>query len=235
MLTPSAIGTTTGGVSAQFNWLTEQLENAKYNGESVLLAMHVPFGNMLQNVTPVNYLISGYNDSFLAIIANYTDTIIGMIGGHEHLDELKILTYSGIPVNFLINVAAMVTYNGNAPSFDTVYFTNTSGNWVLTDYDAFNFLATGPTLQKIYSFNSAYCGGLSTGILNCFQQISTQNLVNTMNIYHTAGNPNYSLTIAYPGNIFTALPTYTSNGSGFSVAAIIAGIVAVIGVGALMI
>jgi alkaline phosphatase D len=238
MLMPNAIGTTTDGVNAQFNWLTEQLKSAKYSGESVLLAMHVPFGNMLQNATPINYLMSGYNDSFLAIIANYTDTIIGMVGGHEHLEELKILTYSGVPVNFLINVASMVTYNGNASSFDTVYFTNTSGNWVITDYDAFNFLATGPTLQQIYSFNSAYCGGLSTSILNCFQQISTQNLVNTMDLYHTAGNPNYSLAIAYPDNIFTALPTSTSpnSGNGFgAAAAIIAGIAAVIGVGALMI
>lgn len=250
MLWTEAADTSADGVNAQFTWLEEQLQNAQDNRESVLLAMHVPFGNFLQNATPVNYLEPNYNNNFLTIIAKYNNIIIGMVAGHEHLEELKVLTENNKPVNFLINVPAMVTYSGNAPAFDTVYLQNTpiyrtGSNWKFFDYDAFYFLGTGvdentPLLQKLYSFNNAYCDGLATSVLDCFQKISVTKLVDTMNFYHTAGNPNFSLNLANPDNIFTALPASTpeprnNSNHHFGTAAIIAGAAATVGIGALII
>lgn len=111
MLWESAIGTTTNKATAQFNWFAGQMQSAEKNGDSVLIAMHVPFGNSIQNTSPspVNYLAPNYNARFLDIISKYNDIIIGMVGGHEHLVELKVLTKSNNAVNFLINVPALAT------------------------------------------------------------------------------------------------------------------------------
>lgn len=221
------------------------MDNAVINGDSVLLAMHVPFGNMLQNANPVNYLVLSYNDRFLEIISKYSDIIIGMVGGHEHLVELKVLTKQAQAVNFLINVPALATYSGNAPGFNTVYFTKNSnnrqskGSWVIQDYDVFHFIdiSENPVLEKLFTFRNAYCdnyGYQSTGVLDCLQHIPVSQIENITNSYHT-GNPNFTLNLTNPDNIFTALPVYSSesspaSSSSFALIPIIAGIASITGV-----
>jgi hypothetical protein len=218
MLWNGAKNTAASSVDAQFSWLETQMQSAAINGDSVLIAMHVPFGNMIQNPSPgpVNYLQPSYNDRFLAIINKYNNIIIGMVGGHEHLVELKVLTKYATPVNFLINVPALATYSGNAPGFNTVYFTRpNSSNWIITDYDVFHFTGTNPgqTLAKLYTFRDAYCGDYqSTGVLDCLQHLSASKIEDITGSYHT-GNPNFILSLYYPDNIFTALPVDSGESS----------------------
>ena len=216
MLSTGAINTTPNEADAQLNWLNEQMRSAEQAGDSVLIAMHVPFGNIIQNANPVNYLISSYNQKLLEIIGDYNDIIIGMIGGHEHLVELKVLNRDERAANFLINVPALATYAGNAPGFNTVHLSKsvdeTSGNnkWLISDYDVFHFVAnteTNPVLEKLYTFSDAYCKHHkhnTTGVLGCLQQLSANTIKDRTNFYHT-GNPNFTLNLANPDNIFTTL------------------------------
>jgi sphingomyelin phosphodiesterase acid-like 3 len=251
MLDTQAIGTTAAVANAQLDWFDAQMRIAVAHGDSVMLAMHVPLGSSLDS-EPENKLtgaLPAYETRMLQTIANYHENIIGMIAAHTHMDSMRIFTQttSTNRVGFLINPAALSTRSGNAPSFKTIYFSQQGASfndWVLTDYDTFNFIENDVRknnkrsfeLQKLYNFNDYYCGGTATSINACLGNIT----VDKMNLYHTAGNPNYFLDIVNPQNVFIALPPVNivpptpakneSNANNFgTIAAAVAGTAALVG------
>jgi sphingomyelin phosphodiesterase acid-like 3 len=221
MLDAQAINIVPEMVTIQLEWFVDEMQIARQNNDSVLLVMHVPLGHDLDAGEPnsVHEIVPGYEEQLLQIIADNNDIIIGMIAGHTHMDSMRVFTLGDKRVNFLINPAALSTRNGNAPSFKTIYFYNNNQNpsassWVLADYDTFNFVEDVPPppaitrdfeLNLLYTFSNYYCERNATSIMSCLDNIT----VDKMNLYHTAGNPNYSLDIANPQNVFIPLPGNT--------------------------
>jgi hypothetical protein len=135
-----------------------------------------------------------------------------MLAAHTHMDSMRVFTQSSNDVNFLINPAALSSHSGNAPSFQTVSFYNNQqlidNAWIIADYETFKFVRTQDNenqqvgIQSVYEFSDYYCNGAATNIMACLSNITATK----MSVYHTAGNPNYSLPIANPQNIFIELP-----------------------------
>lgn len=217
LLDVQALNPSASDISTQFTWFNAQLSDAAANNESVLIAMHVPLGSSLDSLSSnsINSIVPSYNTQLLQIISNYRKNVIGMLAGHTHMDSMRVFTQASNKVNFLINPAALSTHSGNAPSFQTVTFYNNqqliNNAWIISDYETFKFVATNGAnnqqvgIQSVYKFSDYYCNGAATNMMDCLGNITAAK----MSAYHTAGNPNYSLPIANPQNIFIELPPST--------------------------
>ena len=210
ILDVQALHPSTNDINTQFEWFNAQLSEAAANKELVIIAMHVPVGNNLDSHKP--NLEPSYNTQLLQIISNYRSNVIGMLAAHTHMDSMRVFTQSSKNVNFLINPAAISSHSGNAPSFQTVSFYNNqqffTDAWTITDYETFKFVQTQDNenqqvgIESVYKFSDYYCNGAATSIMDCLGNITADK----MSFFHTADNPNYSLPISHPQNIFIELP-----------------------------
>ncbi len=107
--------------------LFQQLQIAKDSGQQVLIAMHIPPGR--DGYTGTNSLNIGGKllwDStlqyhgimaeyfFVSLLAAYKDNIVGLIGGHTHLDGIRIvLDENNTPILPYISVPAISADHGN--------------------------------------------------------------------------------------------------------------------------
>ncbi|MCL5260682.1 MAG: metallophosphoesterase [Gammaproteobacteria bacterium] len=253
LFTPERKGTTEQDAADELNWLNTELLSAASKQESVLLATHVPFGYGLEGQS--EFWVASDQERFLKILKQYKNNIIGILAGHTHKEEAKIVreaaTNSDIAV--LMIAAELATVSGNAPSFRTIYFSGNEQsrtlNWALSDYETYNFIAEDafgvylaePTLEKLYRFSDYYTCKNNEDILDCAKNITATK----MEKYYTAGNSNYKEKIKIPENIYVTIPGDTpynpgnnsvasSKLSGGAIAAIAAGVAAA-GIGAVIV
>ncbi len=78
----------------ELDWLKGQLKEACTRNERVILMMHIPPGNDYKN-NP-NWVTASkdgktINQHFLTMVGDHSDCISGVIYGHTHKDELKLL------------------------------------------------------------------------------------------------------------------------------------------------
>jgi sphingomyelin phosphodiesterase acid-like 3 len=160
LFTPQRIGTTEADAVAQLNWLQTELQSAASNQESVLLVSHVPFGDDLGSTN--NFWVASDQTTFLRLLQTYQKNIIGILAGHTHREESKIVqdgAANNKNIALLMIAAELASISANAPSFRTIYYSATAkkggeiggevkssgenrdgGNWELTDYATYNFI-----------------------------------------------------------------------------------------------
>jgi sphingomyelin phosphodiesterase acid-like 3 len=168
------------------NWLWLQLQQTWGTSQQVLIAMHIPPG--IDGYTGANSLGTGGKllwDStllfrgmkaqyfFVSLIDTYKKNIIGLIGGHTHLDGIRIvLDSTNAPILPYISVPAISADHGNNSSFKVVEF-DPAQKYALTNFTTYYHRKTDPVLQfdSTYSFNQTFenTGGLP--ILGRLQQI----------------------------------------------------------------
>lgn len=221
----------------ELNWVAGQLLAAHQNHESVLLATHIPLGFKQEDGDTLEWM-AGDHASFLQLISQYKEEIIGMLAAHTHMDELKIMRTS--PQNniaAMLNSPALCTYSGNAPAVKTYYYRQNGSAWELSDTRTFYFSqipSNDLQLQELFSYHGYYNCASSQNITDCLSNVT----LSKMNTYYTAGNSNFHPTLQYPDALYINLPTLSSNHSGSSnnigtIIAIVAGTAAVIGVSVL--
>src|SRR3990167_5400324 len=182
----------------QLQWLSAQLESAKINHESVLIAMHIPPGNNAYDHS--SFWFPREQANFLKSVKIYRHTIIGLLAAHTHAEELKVIKASPHQIiGGLYITAALSTSHGNAPAIKTFYFSKRNGQWLLSNYQTFNFLQTNGklTLNKLYDYQRYYCNHHETNVTACLDQIS----IAKMKKYYSAGNPNFDGIIGSPNDI----------------------------------
>lgn len=232
----------------QLAWLEQELRNATLMHDSVLITSHIPIGNNIYDDSL--FWRSNDRDAFYTLLSRYKKNIIGILSGHTHLEELKVLqdnTHNNIGA--LIFTAGLSTSHGNAASIKSFYLSQNNQQWGISNYTTFYFkndttsfqnnLGDGTfSLHKLYDFDSYYCTNNQniSNIVACLVNVN----VDKLHLYYTAGNPNYAGTIGYPADIFVTLPyepeliTQRDSKSSHTVLGI-AGAAAVVGIGAIAI
>lgn len=201
----------------EIDWLWQQIISAKNKGEQVLIAMHIPPG--IDGYTDANSLGTGgkllwdstlkfrgnvkVQDFFVALLSTYKDNIVGIIGGHTHLDGIRVLLgKDNNPFMTYISVPAICADHGNNSSFKLVEF-DPSRNFALTDFVTYYHRKTAPTLHfdSTYTFNKTFGNTDGLTILGRVQQIYAQDRSNWQSnlsvdldkIYSTNNGPSYTI------------------------------------------
>lgn len=108
----------------QLDWLAMQLKLAKAKHQSVLIACHIPvgidiyFSSILPYKIIKNFWASQYTKEFLKIVKDNSDSLVGVLPGHVHIDLFQF-TMEGknntlIPMIFTPSVSPIF---GNNPAF----------------------------------------------------------------------------------------------------------------------
>lgn len=148
----------------QMDWFLAQMEAADAADEKVLIAMHIPPG------------INGYDghsfwanfatstgqtigNTFIQSITKHQDKVVGVLAGHTHMDEFKmILDTNSKMVGLCLFTPGITPQHGNNPGFKLYsYHTNT---FELMDFttiwsDFFNKKTVQP-FDYSYSFKEIY-------------------------------------------------------------------------------
>lgn len=197
MFAPRRLGVTEQAGEDQLQWLRTELLKAQKNNDKVILTMHIPPGSNVYN--DASFWLPKESNEFLSIVNTFHDTIIGLLGAHTHKEELKIINNSrGNNIAGVYYTAGLSTFHGNAPSIKTFFFSDSSGQWRLTNYETFYFKQNAsPVLSKLYDYHSYYCAGQEKDLLECLGQVT----VDKLNKYLSAGNLNSSEVMQFPNNI----------------------------------
>ncbi len=144
----------------QMIWLSDQLKEAKNNGDKVYIAMHIPPGLDTYGYDKNRYAYNwhklpapnNWNDQFLEVISKYPETITGILYGHTHMDELRRfynpsdnsitevgISCPGVTPNHENNPGfKLVSYNKNSKElidFTTYYTVPSSTTWSDNSYN----------------------------------------------------------------------------------------------------
>ena len=195
-------------------WLFQQLQFAQDSGQQVLIAMHIPpgidgytggnsltIGGKLMWDSTLKYHGNKVEDFFVALIDTYKDNIAGLIGGHTHLDGIRVVqVQNNAPIMAYISVPAISADHGNNSSFKVIGF-DPAQKFALTDFVTYYHRKTDPALQfdSTYSFNQTFENTDGLSILGRIQQIYSQDKstgksrlsVYLDKIYSTNNGPSY--------------------------------------------
>jgi UDP-2,3-diacylglucosamine pyrophosphatase LpxH len=200
LFSPKRVDVTELDAQQELQWLKDQLQAAKNNQDSVLIASHIPFGNNIFDHSA--FWIADDQNAFLKLLLLYHDNIIGVLCGHTHMEELKVVQSESSPIaSAELFTPGLSTSHGNAPSFKTFALQQKDSRWTLSDYDTFHFVETagvGLSLDKLYRYSQYYCQGAQEGILPCLKQVSADKIKS----YYTAGNPHFAGAFSHPEDIF---------------------------------
>ncbi len=183
-------------IEQQFTWLAQQLQQAKEKHERVLITMHIPPGNNLYDDSI--FFHSNNSARLITLLANYHEIILGILAGHTHMDEIKLVqTPEGENILAFYLSPAISTSHQNAPAIRSYDYEKQGSDWQLKDYTTFYVTEDQKhhlKLQKLYQFQKTYCASPALSMQQCWNQISTQK----MQQYYTAGNHRTDLSIKYP-------------------------------------
>lgn len=134
----------------QFRWLDQVLDQARADGESVWLLMHVPPGidsfNSAESVTgggpAETFWQRELTGRFLRLARERRGTIKAAFAGHTHMDDYRVVRVDGRP-DFLIKIAPAVSpIFGNNPGYQVFQYDRDAATiedfqtYYLTDLDS---------------------------------------------------------------------------------------------------
>lgn len=152
----------------EINWLTKQLKLAKQKHEQILIAMHIPPGYNIYNNQ--EFWRKNEFDRFAQITNKYSGVIIGMLTGHTHQDEIKILTTSSSKIG-LYSTPSLSTAYGNSPIIKNFIISKDAKKWHISNYITYKFITQNHLLDlaKIYDFQKIYCDTNTNNINLCLK------------------------------------------------------------------
>lgn len=188
----------------ELQWLETQLKVATTNHETVLITMHIPFGNNVYDHT--NFWNPTYQTTFLQLLKTYKESIVGVLAAHTHNDELKIIKdATGNTITGIYLTAALSTSHGNAPSVKTFYFAKSKNSqWQITNYKSFYFSMNNNHLDltKLYDYQGEYCPFVAVDLYACLDNVT----INQLHKYYTAGNKNNVGMMSSPEDMVFKIP-----------------------------
>lgn len=148
----------------QMDWFEQQMKAAHAANEKILIAMHIPPGMDGYSGQPswANFATSSQttiNNAFIQSIAKYKDNVIGILTGHSHQDELKmILNKQNEMVGVCLTTPGITPQHGNNPGFKLFHYDNKT--FELLDYTTiwsdFFTTETVEPFDKTYTFSDVY-------------------------------------------------------------------------------
>lgn len=164
--TPSHVGADT-----ELTWLDSELQKSMANNENVILAMHIPVGKGW---------LDEYSNQFSKIISRVKPGVIaGMLAGHNHMNELRVVRLvdakrKTLDIFPLIMTPALAPANSNAPGFKEFIMNKVNNKWVVQNIISYSYqqkTAADPiNLVEYYKFNEAYCPGEQLSVSECMKK-----------------------------------------------------------------
>ena len=180
-------------IDQQLVYLQSTLDYAADNVMSVLIAMHIPFGDNVYDGS--SFLEKEYQDIILDTIAPHLYHIVGILASHTHMEEFKILRLrydEGAKHIGQYFTAGLSTSHGNSPSIK-VFEMEQYAFWHITNYHTYQLhqKENEISMAKYYDFRSNYCADIvwnyTLDINYCLSQIE----FNQTLPYFTVNNTNY--------------------------------------------
>jgi sphingomyelin phosphodiesterase acid-like 3 len=182
---------------AQMDWLASQLASASANGEAVYIGMHIPpgddafnHGEDMWNDTLILNNGMTFRNAFIALMAQYKNTVRVIMSGHTHLSELRAI-YADRGLNDLsvldVGIPGLTPQHFNNASMQLYLYNH---HFELTETKTF-FTLPAATNWNSYSFRNDYQCPAGSIMLSCVAdkllpklsdwKLSTQPIMN--NIY----------------------------------------------------
>lgn len=117
----------------QWDWMTEQLQLAEQQGEKVLIIGHVPPGDADNT--------ADYGRLYLNISRRFSETIIGGLFGHTHLDQFQLVQDEGGVYGVVLAAPSVTPYSHINPSFRLLSL-DTTGSGQLRGYQQYHLNLT---------------------------------------------------------------------------------------------
>lgn len=173
----------------QMHFISATLAAAKKQQQSVLIAMHIPVGVNMYNGDV--FWRQALESQFLGVLHKYRSIIRGVLVGHTHLDEVKVLKLGGKPLGQYYT-PALSTSHGNSPGLRVYTMQKKQQHWYIEDYETFQIHGQKtPRLTSYYHFKRSYCKNIATNNINdCLNNVPTKLLWK----HYTVGNPNHFMT-----------------------------------------
>lgn len=164
---------------AELNWLEKKLINAEKNNEQLLLAMHIPPGYNIYNNQA--FWREFEFKEFVNIINKYPANIMGMLTGHTHQEEIKILK-TPISEIGIFSTPSLSTAYGNNPVIKTFFIKNTKQKWQIDNYISYKFTDNKQKLflSRIYDYQSFYCTSKTNNINKCLNNVNISKIAKYM-------------------------------------------------------
>jgi len=195
---------------AQMAWLVEQLKAAKVAGDKIYILMHIPPGvdaySASQGKTPASMWAQlpatgpDWQDQFLKIVNDNSANVAGLLYGHTHMDELRLI-YDRSGANareVAISSPGVTPQHHNNPGFKAFYYHPNSME--LTDFVTYYTRPDATTWgDATYRFSQVYgCG--SQAILACLEKLPLSQVGALMNTVFTVQNgaPTYATEAGIP-------------------------------------
>lgn len=186
-------------VKAQMQFIEKTLQAAQKEHAGVLIAMHIPVGNNTYNGHA--FWKPADTKKFMKLLNEYQNTVRGILVGHTHMDEIKVLHLKdGLLGEYY--TAALSTSHGNSPSLKRYDLLHHNGQWYLDNYEAYqiHWHERKLSLTPFYQYVKKYCNHYPVYNINsCLKSISFQQLWPQ----YTVGNPNYPLAKLHAKNAFS--------------------------------
>lgn len=183
----------------QLNWLEQELTASEKNDEAVLLNMHIPPGGNIYNGEA--FWRQDAQDAFLNLVERFHLCIIGILSGHTHQEEIKIILSTEHKIfGGIYQTAALSTLYRNAPALKIFQYTQKNKHWLLLNYQTYVFKKheNDVFIDKLYDFNQYYNADGKTSMEKTLSQISAKNLAR----YYHAGNPKIRPRLNHPEKLF---------------------------------
>lgn len=166
----------------QLGWLGTQLDEAKTNGEQVLIAMHVPPGQdrycyqdketkEWKTHDGVMWQDPAQQNTFLKHVSDHQPRIVGVLTSHTHMDEIRMMHGPDGPTTLGLSAPGISPNHGNNPGFKVYqYATHSSGDIDLTGFTTHYVelpLSSDSTWES-YDFSDYYsCPGHTSSLFDC--------------------------------------------------------------------
>ncbi len=124
--------------TAQMQWLSSKLADAKQNGRRAIILMHIPPGmdafSAYKAKAPAATMWTGNGKmlaQFQALATQYKAQLVDGFAGHTHMDEFRVIADTA-PIMAIRMGPSVTPYNGNRPAFTAFNYDTSDGS--ATDY-----------------------------------------------------------------------------------------------------
>ncbi|MBX2905758.1 MAG: metallophosphoesterase [Taibaiella sp.] len=181
--------------SDEMLWLRQQLSDAEQKNEQCYIAMHIPPGGDYHGNPMWNTNGGNWADTFLALAAQYRASISGVLYGHTHEDEMRLLYAPGTDTvaEVAVSCPGISILHKNNPGFKVVTFDVRSKE--LLDFTTlYTDIPVSPkNWPGSYSFSSVFKSAPGETIFHRVTTMDQQSLISgigyTYNVRHGSASP----------------------------------------------
>ncbi|MFN7095992.1 MAG: metallophosphoesterase [Gammaproteobacteria bacterium] len=148
----------TAAAQQELNWLQQQLQSAQKNKQQVWLVYHIPNGvDAYYTVNKKAITMSWqpqYNKVFFNLVNKYSQTIVGLISAHVHMDGAQIMHMKSMGRIVNTFIPAISPVYGNYPAFKIYDYNPRSMR--ITNFQTYYLPVSTKDWALEYDFNKVY-------------------------------------------------------------------------------